>query len=1140
MRVYKPANRGLIQLWLCVVLVLSLALGVTLATSSRDALGTINVRISRLIYPTFGYPQLAKSGDSFTLEFDFRQDVPGNPLPSEVSDWQVTIRSVNDYTPYQADLQVLSYDLGNSLRWPQGSGRSVYQVYRVNVRVPAEVPADLYDLTVQVTADGAPVSDSQPHSLCVLSEWKQDYRVIQWTDVHVHDVQYGVSGFESTAWTDRFLHDALYLKKAIGVINTLHPDFLLISGDTVFGQRYLPEDWPPNDGNTRYGNTEYEYEYDWCYQELQALKVPVFMQIGNHDGYYDTIDDGHDWWTRTYGPLYYSFDYGNHHYTAVNSFDWDRSTRELKEFLTEITGVLNPDTWQGQVRGGGDAPNDSTAPDPSQYTGQLAWIRDDLAAHQTSGFRTIIMHHDPSVEGMWKKVDLPWPLPDLGSDGWGRRAMLRLCADYRVNLLLSGHDHKDQYHEQAWTGGGGTTIFPNATSLSIQKDGANDFFPGFKMAEFDGNTLLSHSYKLIGGVYYSYPYYDNCNVGGSTDLSTLDQTSITTTFSNGGNWSDNSQNVYCDMDNRLEKVFHDCQLDFFMPRPDEDNYYKATGGTVVGAAQVPGSPNRLNYQLEFDLPATAQKRVSLDVDWDYGAPTGTVSINGGAQSTTELDVVLQLQAQDDKSGVRDMMISNTADFEGAEWEPYATEKSWRLAEGPEGYRTVYVKYRDFCVPGHESETAYTSIIYSSSPGPTAYRWYFAEGYTGPGFEEWLCILNPTTVSAQVTITYMPEGADNLEKNMEIPAMSRQTVCVNTDAGENLNVSVKVEANREVVAERAMYFNYRGAWTGGHCVMGSKGTERVLYFAEGHTGPGFEEWLTIQNPGDQQAEVNLTYMMKNGNNHQVSHKVDPRSRYTVFVNQDCPEQGDLSVKLESSQPVIAERPMYFNYRGAWTGGHCVMGSKGTERVLYFAEGHTGPGFEEWLTIQNPGDQQAEVNLTYMMKNGNNHQVSHKVDPRSRYTVFVNQDCPEQGDLSVKLESSQPVIAERPMYFNYRGAWTGGHCVMGSKAVDLKWYLAEGYTGPGFEEWITVLNPNPGTAAVRITVMYMLKDGGAPLVRYHDVPPASRYTINANQDAGNGLEFSTIIISPLPVLAERPMYFDQHGWTGGHCVVAFSKQ
>jgi hypothetical protein len=50
-----------------------------------------------------------------------------------------------------------------------------------------------------------------------------------------------------------------------------------------------------------------------------------------------------------------------------------------------------------------------------------------------------------------------------------------------------------------------------------------------------------------------------------------------------------------------------------------------------------------------------------------------------------------------------------------------------------------------------------------------------------------------------------------------------------------------------------------------------------------------------------------------------------------------------------------------------------------------------------------------------------------------------------DSSLILQSSIPVVAERPMYFNYKGVWTGGHDVVGAPAAAGTWYFAEGYTG-----------------------------------------------------------------------------------------------
>jgi len=106
------------------------------------------------------------------------------------------------------------------------------------------------------------------------------------------------------------------------------------------------------------------------------------------------------------------------------------------------------------------------------------------------------------------------------------------------------------------------------------------------------------------------------------------------------------------------------------------------------------------------------------------------------------------------------------------------------------------------------------------PVPSARTtFYFAEGYTGEGFEEWLCLLNPQQGEAKVHITYFFEEEAPREQDLKIPAGARRTLFVNREVGEGKNVSVRVSSDLPVVAERPMYFNYRGAWTGGHDVVG---------------------------------------------------------------------------------------------------------------------------------------------------------------------------------------------------------------------------------------------------------------------------------------------------------------------------------
>ena len=409
-------------------------------------------------------------------------------------------------------------------------------------------------------------------------------------------------------------------------------------------------------------------------------------------------------------------------------------------------------------------------------------------------------------------------------------------------------------------------------------------------------------------------------------------------------------------------------------------------------------------------------------------------------------------------------------------------------------------------------------------------WYFAEGYTGDGFEEWLTLQNPTNSSLTVHITYMFRDGLTRHRHVIVDAQSRQTVDVNHVVGANKEFSMKVEASADIVAERPMYFNYKGSWSDGHDTIGATSTSNVWYFAEGYTGDGFEEWLTIQNPGGSTAHTTITYMFKGGGTQSQSIAIAASSRETISVNTVVGAGKDVSIKVESSQPIVAERPMYFNYKGVWAGGHNTIGATSTSNVWYFAEGYTGDGFEEWLTIQNPGGSTAHTTITYMFKGGGTQSQSIAIAASSRETISVNTVVGAGKDVSIKVESSQPIVAERPMYFNYKGNWSGGHDTIGASSASTVWYFAEGHTGDGFEEWLTLQNPNGTTA--HATVTYMFGEGGT---QSQSVALAanSRETIDVNTAVGTGKDVSIKVESTQPIVAERPMYFNYKGsWAGGH--------
>jgi hypothetical protein len=451
-----------------------------------------------------------------------------------------------------------------------------------------------------------------------------------------------------------------------------------------------------------------------------------------------------------------------------------------------------------------------------------------------------------------------------------------------------------------------------------------------------------------------------------------------------------------------------------------------------------------------------------------------------------------------------------------------------------------------------SMTSYYAAV--TSPGTLGSKSYFAEGYTGPGFQEYLCIGNQNATEETVRATYLFEDGSTHAASYAVPAKSRATINVNSAVGPDHEVSIALQSTASnLVVERSMYFEYTGngtvSWTGGHDVLGSAAPSRVWYFAEGTTRSNFAQYVCVLNPGNTDADLSFHFQtaQADGDTVKTGFSVPAHTRRTFKVNDILGPNIDNSLRLESSQPVVAERPMYFDYTGVskrdWTGGHCVMGATSLAKQYYFAEGTTGATgagvggeFDEWLTLQNPGTSPIAVDTVYELGDGQGGNVyrTYTVAPGKRSTILVADEVGANRDTSVRLSSSSQFLAERPMYFNYHGEWTGGHCVIGATATGKKWFFAEGYTGPNFEEWLCLQNPGTRDASVEIT--YFTLDYGVKGPYKVTVRAGTRRTVFVNDQAGSNLQLSAQVVSDQPVVVERPMYFNYNGvWTGGHDVI-----
>lgn len=295
------------------------------------------------------------------------------------------------------------------------------------------------------------------------------------------------------------------------------------------------------------------------------------------------------------------------------------------------------------------------------------------------------------------------------------------------------------------------------------------------------------------------------------------------------------------------------------------------------------------------------------------------------------------------------------------------------------------------------------------------RWYLPEGYTGPGYDTWILMLNPNQTPVNVKVTFMLDSGAPVVRNYVIKPTARFNLWANSVV-PNSAFATQIEADANIVAERATYFG--GGSTGS---TGLTFPAQRWYLAEGYTGPGYMTFILVQNPNPAAAQVGLTFLLQNGQTVRKTYTMQPTSRLTVRVNDFLPNQAMATV-IDSDRPVLAERAMYFK---GGIGGHSSTATNRASTIWYLPEGSTAGQFSTFILIMNPNSQSATAQVTFMTEDGRTVTRSIQMPPTSRTTIDVGTIVPNAA-LSTRVQSSLPVVVERAMYFQ-NGA--GGTDAMG---------------------------------------------------------------------------------------------------------------
>jgi len=370
----------------------------------------------KILYPRCSDPAIVEKGNKFSI------------IIQKCEFSQIYVRISTAYEPVVDEiyLKVEKYNIDSNVT--------------IIAKVPEDTPEELYNLTI-IIYNGSYFFKTEPRAVSIVDEIDGNFTFIHVTDFHIGDLRGMKENIKETVgWKAA--------KKCIQEVNLIHPDFVVITGDLVFGQLYP---------------FEYSFEYKKLYQILQEFDVPTYLCPGNHDGYVQCGQDGFEFWQKYFGPIYYSFDYGKAHFIMANSYDWPKPSRFAISYI-----AFN---WGGHIG-----------------NKQLRWIEDDLK-NTNASIKFLLLHHNP----LWNTKN-----DSLLRNGYeGRKEILYLIGKYGINAVLDGHVHYDNVSIL------NNTVYITTTTAASSL-GNKDAYWGYRMIKVRNWKLSSYNYKEPK---YSIPSY---------------------------------------------------------------------------------------------------------------------------------------------------------------------------------------------------------------------------------------------------------------------------------------------------------------------------------------------------------------------------------------------------------------------------------------------------------------------------------------------------------------------------------------------------------------------------------------------------------------------------------------------------------
>lgn len=220
----------------------------------------------------------------------------------------------------------------------------------------------------------------------------------------------------------------------------------------------------------------------------------------------------------------------------------------------------------------------------------------------------------------------------------------------------------------------------------------------------------------------------------------------------------------------------------------------------------------------------------------------------------------------------------------------------------------------------------------------ATKWVIAEGATGPYFDTFVLVANPSQRPTVVEVTYLLPSNGTVVKRYPVAALSRLSIWVDTQdprlASTAVSAVVESTDGVGVVVERAMWWPGT-SWHEAHASAGETDPAPRWCFAEGEVGgpSRTETYILVANTIDAPGRVAVTVLFEDGTSASRGFDLLPLSRTNIAIASEFPSSADrrFGVLVESlgerPVPIVAERAVYADGGGVrWASGTAASGTR----------------------------------------------------------------------------------------------------------------------------------------------------------------------------------------------------------------------